>query len=325
MKYSVLTLVCLLLLACSPLQQRNSTAVKKKTYKIAVISDLNSGYGSTVYHPDVYATLKELDSIKPDIILCGGDMVAGQKRTITAEQTQAMWDSFGKNILQPIKDMKIPFGFTVGNHDAAPSFPQDRAIAKQFWQTHQKELNLNYVDQTNFPFYFSYQHNDIFFISWDAAGTKVPTEIFDWMEQQLQSTAAKKAKLRILIGHLPLYAIVAAKNKPGEVLADNEKTATFFQKNGLDLYISGHQHSFFPSYTNKLKLLNLGCIGEGDRPLMGHDRPATKAYTIIEVPMNDAKNFNYQTFIPSTKQTIPLSALPDSVIGFNGISRKDKR
>ena len=325
MKYNVLTILCLFFFGCSPLQQQNSTAVKKKTYKIAVISDLNSGYGSTIYHPDVYATLKELDSIKPDIILCGGDMVAGQKRTITAEQTQAMWDSFGKNVLQPIKGMKVPFGFTVGNHDAAPSFPQDRAIAKQFWQTHQKELNLNYVDQTNFPFYFSYQHNEIFFISWDAGGTKVASEVFEWMEQQLQSTAAKKAKLRILIGHLPLYAIVAAKNKPGEVLADNEKTAAFFQKNGLDLYISGHQHSYFPSYTNKLKLLNLGCIGEGDRPLMGHDRPATKAYTIIEVPMNDAKNFSYQTFIPSTKEMIPLSALPDSVIGFNGISRKDKR
>lgn len=325
MKYVVLTIICLFFFACAPLKQKNQDTAKKETYKIAVISDLNSGYGSTVYHPDVYATLKQLDSIKPDFILCGGDMVAGQKRSITAAETQAMWDSFGKNVLTPIKKMKIPFGFTVGNHDAAPSFPQDRAIAKQFWKAQENEIGLNYVDGTNFPFYFSYQNEDIFFISWDAAGAKVPEEVFNWMEKQLQSEVAKKAKLRILIGHLPLYAIVAAKNKPGEVLANNESTAAFFQKNGIDLYISGHQHSYFPSSKNDLKILNMGCIGEGDRPLIGDDRLATKAYTIIEIPVKDAKNFSYKTIVPSTKQLIPHSILPDSVVGFNGISKKDNR
>ena len=277
MKHSILIFACLCLFACSPLKQQNADTSNQKMYKIAVISDLNSSYGSTIYHPDVYATLKELDSIKPDIILCGGDMVAGQKRSITAAETQAMWDSFGKNILQPIKDMKIPFGFTVGNHDAAPSFPQDRAIAKTFWKTHQQELGLKYIDQSHFPFYFSYLHEGIFFISWDAAGATITSEVFTWMEQQLQSTSAKNTRLKIVLGHLPLYAIVAAKNKPGEVLANNETTAEFLNKNGVDLYISGHQHAYYPSYSNNLRLLNAGCIGEGARPLIGDKRLETRA------------------------------------------------
>ena len=322
MKAATLPLLFLVFFICSSWQPHQDKP-KQKTIKIAVISDLNSSYGSTKYNPDVYATLKELDSIKPDIILCGGDMVAGQKASITAAQTQAMWTSFDENVLKPIQRMKVPFGFTVGNHDASPPYQQDPKLAQEFWLVKQNQLGLKYIDKAHFPFYFSYQQNDIFFISWDAAGSKVPQEVFDWMEKQLQSKVAKKAKLRVLLGHLPLYAIVASKNKSGEVLADNENTANFFKKHNIDLYISGHQHTYFPAFSDKLRILNAGCIGEGPRPLLGESRPATRAYTIIEVPVHNAKRFNYKTYIPNTGKTIELSHLPDTVAGFNGVSRKD--
>lgn len=321
MKHLLITTLLLVTFVCSSWQE----TPKVKTIKIAVISDLNSGYGSTVYHPDVAATLKALDSIKPDIILCGGDMVAGQKASLSKTQLQAMWSSFDSNVLKPIQQLKVPFGFTVGNHDAAPNYLQDRQTAQEFWNAKRKHLGLKYVDDSNFPFYFSYQQNGIFFISWDAAGAKVNQEVFDWMEKQLQSKMAKKAKLRVLLGHLPLYAIVASKNKTGEVLADNQNTSSFLKKNGIDLYISGHQHAYYPASQQQLRLLNAGCIGEGPRPLLGHDSPATRAYTIIEVPTNDPKMFNYKTFIPNTGKQIELSVLPDSVIGFNGISKKDMK
>lgn len=321
MKHLLIATLLLVTFVCSSWQE----TPKVKTIKIAVISDLNSGYGSTVYHPDVAATLKALDSIKPDIILCGGDMVAGQKASLSKTQLQAMWSSFDSNVLKPIQQLKTPFGFTVGNHDAAPNYQHDRQTAQEFWNTKRKHLGLKYVDDSNFPFYFSYQQNGVFFISWDAAGAKVNQEVFDWMEKQLQSKAAKKANLRVLLGHLPLYAIVASKNKTGEVLADNQNTSSFLKKNGIDLYISGHQHAYYPASQQQLRLLNAGCIGEGPRPLLGHDSPATRAYTIIEVPTNDPKMFNYKTFIPNTGKQIELSVLPDSVIGFNGISKKDMK
>jgi len=319
MKYRYILTLVLFGLICTSWQIQP----KPKTIKIAVISDLNSGYGSTVYHQDVAATLKELDSIQPDIILCGGDMVAGQKASLTKAQLQNMWGSFDTNVLKPIQKMDIPFGFTVGNHDASPSYQEDRQTTQEFWNKKREDLGLKYIDDSHFPFYFSYQQQGVFFISWDAAGAKVAPEVFHWMEKQLQSKAAKKAKLRVLLGHLPLYAIVASKNKAGEVLADNENTADFFKKNGIDLYISGHQHAYYPAHQQQLRLLNAGCIGEGPRTLLGHDRPATRAYTIIEVPVDNAKSFHYNTFIPNTGKRIELSLLPDSVIGFNGISKKD--
>ena len=68
----------------------------------------------------------------------------------------------------------------------------------------------------------------------------------------------------------------------------------------------------------------MGCIGEGARQLLGDSTAATRAYTLIEVPLKEYKNFKYKTFIPSKKTEIKLANLPDSIIGFNGISRRER-
>ena len=297
---------------------------KNKFFKIAVISDLNSGYGSTVYHPDVTAALKEIDSLKPDMILCAGDMVAGQKSSLTEQNLAEMWESFKVNVLLPIKAMKVPFAFTVGNHDASANFKKDRAATQKFWNDNQADLGLNFIDKENFPFYYSYTKNDVFFISWDAASSTVQADVYQWMEKQLNSEKAKKAKLRILLGHLPIYAIVDSKNKPGEVLASTKQTADFFKKNNINLYISGHQHAYYPAGEDGLRLLNTGCIGEGPRKLIGDSTSATRAYTIIEIPMKSYKDFTYRTFIPNKRTEIKLAQLPDSVIGLNGVSKRER-
>lgn len=297
---------------------------KAKYFKIAVISDLNASYGSTSYHPGVAATLNELKVIKPDMILCAGDVVAGQKAALSQQNLDSMWLSFNEQILTPIKVLKVPFGFTVGNHDASPNFEKDRATAKKFWTKNKDDLNLDFVDQTNYPFYYSYVKNDVFFISWDAAGANIDDEVFTWMQKQLNSANAKKAKLRILLGHLPIYAIVNSKNKPGEVLAETNKITGFLEENNIDLYISGHQHAYYPAKKNGLRFLNTGCIGDGPRQLIGDTTAAKRAYTIINIPVKDYKKFSYQTFIPETNKEINLTELPDSVIGFNGVLRRER-
>jgi predicted phosphodiesterase len=186
-------------------------------------------------------------------------------------------------------------------------------------------LGLNFVSKTHYPFYFSYIKNDVFFISWDAAGAAVHNDVYEWMKDQLNSKEAKKAKLRILLGHLPLFAIVSSKNKAGEVLADTQNAADFFQHNGIDLYISGHQHAYYPAQINQLRLLNMGCIGEGPRMRIGDSTAATRAYTIIEIPIKEYKKFSYKTFIPNKNIEIHLSQLPDSVVGFNGTSKRERK
>ncbi len=297
---------------------------RNRALKICVISDLNASYGSTTYPAEVSAVIGQMPAIKPDIILCSGDMVAGQKASLTDQNIWDMWTAFKNTVLNPISSLQIPFGFTVGNHDASPSYVKDRSISKTFWKENVKATNLTFVDSTNYPFYYSYIKNNVFFMSWDAAGAEIKPEVYEWMKVQMEGKIAKRARLRILIGHLPLYAIVDSKNKPGEVNSDPAAALSFFKTYGLDLYISGHQHAYYPAEKGGIRFLNMGAIGDGPRKLIGSTAEARKSYTILEIPVKDPKNFTYKTYTPG-KEEINLSSLPDSVIGFNGISRKDKR
>ena len=54
-------------------------AVLSATLRVAVISDLNGSYGSTVYHPAIKQDIARLVELKPDLIISTGDMVAGQR------------------------------------------------------------------------------------------------------------------------------------------------------------------------------------------------------------------------------------------------------
>ena len=296
--------------------------LKDKPLKICVISDLNSSYGSVTYPEEVGQVISKIQGIDPDIILCAGDMVAGQKASLTEQNILDMWAGFKNRVLNPISKLNIPFGFTVGNHDASPSFAKDRAISQTFWKENATATNLTFVDSTHYPFYYSYIKNNVFIISWDAAGAEIKPEVYYWMKVQMEGKIAKKARLRILIGHLPLYAIVDSKNKPGEVNSNPEAALTFFKTYGLDLYISGHQHAYYPAEKDGIRFLNMGAIGDGPRKLIGHSEEAKKSYTIIEIPVKNPKTFSYKTYTPDNEM-ITKSSLPDSVVGFNGISRKD--
>lgn len=300
---------------------------KKQSLKILVISDLNDSYGSTTYSTEVHDMMGKLQEIKPDLILCGGDMVAGQKASLTTENLQAMWAGFEASVLNPIDALQIPFGFTVGNHDASPSYLKDRAAASAFWTTNKLKTRLQFVDDGHYPYYFSYVQDNLFFISWDASSALITEDIKIWMKKQLASKQAIKARGRIVLGHLPLYALVEAKNKQGEVLNEADQTLAFLKQNNVDMYISGHQHVYYPANKEKVTLLHSGCLGGGPRPLLGHSAPPQKAYALIELPRKGKFNQAVITgFNTNQHETISLDSLPASVTGFNGtVNRIDQR
>jgi len=127
------------------------------------------------------------------------------------------------------------------------------------------------------------------------------------------------------MGHLPLYAIVESKNKPGEVLADPGQIEVLFKSLKVDMYISGHQHAYFPAQAASLTLLHAGCLGGGPRPLIGHSAEAQKAYVWIEIPKeNPEKKLIIKGFNGATGQEINQESLPKTVVGFNGtVNRKN--
>ena len=78
---------------------------------IYVISDLNGRYGSTSYSEDVRKSIDYIIKNKPDLVLSGGDHVAGQKSGL---DYQGMWDSFHEYVTNPLSKNSIPFFPTPG-------------------------------------------------------------------------------------------------------------------------------------------------------------------------------------------------------------------
>jgi len=165
---------CLLVLLCISFglpksvfaQDLISAAQKNKNLKILLISDLNDNYGSVTYSKEVAETVAKIKALKPDLILCAGDMVAGQKQSLTPEQIHAMWQGFDETVMLPIARLNIPFAFTIGNHDASPNFLKERQAASTYWNNNKSKTGLTIVDDAHYPYFFSYIKNNVFIISW---------------------------------------------------------------------------------------------------------------------------------------------------------------
>ncbi|MFY8148524.1 MAG: metallophosphoesterase, partial [Prochlorococcaceae cyanobacterium] len=144
--------------------------------RLGLISDLNSSYGSTSYIPEVAQGLRQLLARRPALIVCAGDMVAGQKAGLGAARLDAMWESFGHAVLTPVRQAGIPFLPAVGNHDGAPGFAADRAAVQRFWTPRRQALGLRFVDSGLFPFHYSVLQNEVFWLVWDASSSRIPAE-----------------------------------------------------------------------------------------------------------------------------------------------------
>ena len=64
--------------------------------RLVAISDLNGVYGATDYDPEIDKAIALLPFWQPDMVICGGDMIAGQKSSLSEAQLKAMWQAFDK-------------------------------------------------------------------------------------------------------------------------------------------------------------------------------------------------------------------------------------
>jgi predicted MPP superfamily phosphohydrolase len=299
-------------------------------FRIVVISDLNSQYGSTEYEPEVEQAIALMSRWQPDLVLSGGDMIAGQKASLTKSQIDAMWRAFDLKIALPLRQQQIPFGFTIGNHDGSGAiknqeliFKAERDLAQAYWLKHQAQLGLKFIDHTNFPFNYSFQQNDIFFLVWDASTQNISDSQLSWVKQSLNSDRAQKAQTIIALGHLPLYPIAAAKNQPGEYLAQGEQLRSLFEQNQVQVYISGHHHAYYPGKKGSLELLHAGVLGQGARQLIDSDLLPYPTVTIVDLETATSK-LTYTTYNAQTWELITLEQLPPVIRGEHGsILRRD--
>ncbi len=309
---------------CSQMLARSETQtalpfLPRGDQRIALISDLNSSYGSTSYVPQVHRGIKLLRRIKPDLVLCGGDMVAGQKLALTPNQLDAMWSSFDRQLLRLLLAAGEPFAPTMGNHDASSSrgptgyiYELDRLHALKFWQSRQDSLGLSFVDASHFPFRYSICHGDVFVVVFDASSAKVSEADWAWAQTQLDGSLARKAQLRLLMGHLPPYAIAKGRDRAGEVLLEPRRLQKLLSRNNVHLYISGHHHAWYPSKVGLTNLLSLGAMGSGPRQRIDDRQAPQQTITLLDL-FSELGELVETTIELNSLQVLLPNELPDSL------------
>ncbi|NGM90695.1 metallophosphoesterase family protein [Parapusillimonas sp. SGNA-6] len=134
-----------------------------------------------------------------------------------------------------------PFLFVRGNHETRGKFARRLP---------------DYFDNIDHAPYFTFSRGSTFFICLDSGEDKADNHkqyfglaAFDayrekqaeWLEQQLESEAYKKAKYRIVLIHIPLYHF--HRDPPG-VAHCRKVFGPLLNKYKIDLMISGHTHRY---------------------------------------------------------------------------------
>ena len=284
-------------------------AARRAALRIGLISDLNSSYGSTSYIPAVQQGLDQLIALQPDLVVCAGDMVAGQKRGLSGQQLDAMWRGFETAVLQRLQRAGIPLLPAIGNHDGSPGFPADRAAVRRFWTPLRSRIGLKLVDASQFPFRYTVLQDGIFWLVWDASSARVPEDQLAWAQQQLASAAARAARARFIVGHLPLVGVGQGKDRPGEVLDRGGALQSLMENGRVQAYISGHHHAWFSGRRGQLDLIQLGALGSGPRRLLDGGAPAQQTFTLLEID-GGRSAIREITYAVATGQPLAWSMLP---------------
>jgi hypothetical protein len=302
-------------------------------FRVVVISDLNGPYGSASYGAEVGTAVRLVrEQWRPDLVLAAGDMIAGQRPTLPDDTVRMMWAAFDSVVAAPLRAAGIPFAFTLGNHDASayPSHARDRAFATAHWRAPHRTPGIDFVDSTHFPLHYSIRSGPLFVVVWDAASAMTPsdTAMLRWLDAQFTGAAAQAARFRIVLGHLPLYAVAEGRDRPGEVLDGPDMLRALLQRHGVRLYISGHHHAYYPGRRGALELLHAGALGDGPRPLLGAAEPSPRTATILDFDAR-AGTVRYTTHViagDAAADTVPLRSLPRRLQGHNGyVVRRDLR
>lgn len=299
----------------------------RQDLRLVVISDLNGAYGSTDYDVEVDQAISLMPLWQPDLVVCGGDMVAGQNPSLTPDRLTAMWQAFDQHVGAPLRQQGIPYGFTLGNHDASSArgvrgqylFQKERDLAAAYWLAPTHDPGLTFIDRSHFPFYYSFELGGIFFMAWDGSSSQLGPEQLTWIEQALASPAAQAAKTRMVLSHLPLYAVAVGRDEPGEVLANAPRIQSLLEQYRVHTVISGHHHAYYPGHRGKLQLLHAGILGSGPRPLIDSQLPTRKVVTILDVDFNNPELTTYTSYDMATLKTINSIDLPRFLVGHNGL------
>ena len=289
--------------------------------RVAVISDLNGSYGSTRYESTVSEAVQRLIELKPDLVISTGDMVAGQRLHPPLAETvvTAMWASFHDTVTEPLAKARIPLAVTPGNHDASAyaTFALEREAFRREWLA--RKPAVRFVDDSGYPFRYAFSAGDVLFVSLDVTRVgAIDADEKRWLDQLLGREAAR-FRHRVVFSHLPVYPFTHGRET--EVSADHE-LERILRRHGVEVYLSGHHHAFYPGYREGIRFVSQACLGAGPRALLGMGTRSARAVTLLEVS-DDGPLAVRALAAPDFMREIDWSSLPQSITSRYGTLVRD--
>jgi hypothetical protein len=289
--------------------------------RVAVISDMNGSYGSTSYERSVDEAVQRIAELRPDLVISTGDMVAGQRLhpPLAAPAVAAMWTAFNAKVSGPLAKARIPLAVTPGNHDASAyaSFALEREAYREQWLAHRPAVD--FVDSADYPFHYAFAMDGVLFISLDVTkvGALEPTQK-RWLDDLL-SKQAGRYRQRVVFSHLPVYPF--AQGRETEVSADHELEA-LLERHGVEMYLSGHHHAFYPGYHGGIRHVSQACLGAGPRALIGVAARSPRAITLLE--FTDAGQAKISALSgPGFTSELDFGSLPERIVSRYGTLVRD--
>ena len=310
--------IALLLAVASLLTQGPSFAAP---LRVVVISDLNGSYGNTHYEPAVASAVQRIVEIRPGLVISTGDMVAGQRRhpPLAQPAIDAMWASFHAVVSDPLQSAGVPLAVTPGNHDASAyeMFALERRIYRDQWLA--RRPAVRFVDDARYPFQYAFAVGQTLFVSLDVTRVgEIGADQRRWLDELL-AREAPRFRHRVVFSHLPVYPFTHGRET--EVSADHA-LEEILRRHGVELYLSGHHHAFYPGYHEGIRFVSQACIGAGPRALIGQTARGTRAITLLEIP-DEGPIAVRALAAPDFRREIDRSTLPVSIVSRYGTLVRD--
>ncbi|MBX3022078.1 MAG: metallophosphoesterase [Bdellovibrionales bacterium] len=297
-----------------------------KTYKIAVISDMNGSYGSKNYSRAVDAAIENIRASGYHAVLSTGDMVAGQKSGL---DYAGMWQAFHSHVTRPLDNVGLALLPSAGNHDAGQGREEERQHYSatfagfpidRFNPTRPADEKIVFAPGVaqNYPFYYAVIMGPALLIALDAtAPGGLGSNQLGWLEDVLRRHAS--TPLKVIFGHMPLLPFTF--QRAHEYLAASNTTfATRFEdllaRYGVQLFLNGHHHAYFQGYRKiQTRYVSVPLLGSGARQLLTTDRShsARSQEGFLELTFDDAGRFQVRALASPSMQEIPLNSLPSAI------------
>lgn len=315
--------------------------------RICLLSDLNGPYGSIALPSGVHAGVSRLAQMDCDLALAAGDLVAGQDTSLSNERLQSMWNEWQRVVAEPFLSRGVPLLSALGNHDASAErsasggfvFARERIAAASAWNsllTKTAYASVEWLSREQFPFFYAFKFKSAGVIVFDGSSAGEVSRNRAWLERQLDVLARDAdVKSRLVIGHLPLFAVAKGRETVGNILFDSVELYQLFNRYRVDFYVSGHHHAFYPARPALQNgeygtvQLALGAMGDGPRKLLSPTAPSSRhSMSILDVAQSffdsnffTPQNFRLQTLSPFDGLLQPSALLPERLESFDGRGR----